>query len=92
MPDLPDSLPCKYKVGFLFKRICGRLSRLGCTYCQGQPIREDQLVGGAGYDPYFRDRSLYYSDHHYYHDFTDYDARSLAHERDTDYENDLDAS
>ncbi|MBX9688424.1 MAG: hypothetical protein K2X27_17070, partial [Candidatus Obscuribacterales bacterium] len=92
--EIMDSLPCKYKVGFLFKRVCGRLSREGCKYCKGVPLAPGTQLSGPEYDPYFRDRSLYYNDNYYAnrYDFTDYDAASLDQESDTDYESDLDAS
>lgn len=90
MPD-HNSLPCRYKVGFLFKRICGRVSRVGCNFCQGM-ARDPNL--DEDYDPYFNDRRIYNRNSSYYrsYDFTDYDAYNFESESDTNYENDLDAS
>ncbi len=88
-----DSLPCRYKVGFLFKRVCGRLTRVGCKYCNGQALPTGSSLQDPNYDPYFRDRALYYNNNYYSSsDFTDYDASRLSSEKDTDYESDLDAS
>jgi len=92
MTDSFDSLPCKYKVGFLFKRVCGRTTRIGCPHCKGGPLPQDSSVNNASYDPYYRDRSYYYDDRYNQNDFTDYDARRVSREQDTDYETDLDAS
>jgi len=93
MADLPDSLPCKYKVGFLFKKICGRFSREGCKYCKGMPLPPGTRLTEPDYDPYYRDRTLYYNNDYYRtHEFTHYDARGLVKEQDTNYETDLDAS
>ncbi|MBX9720503.1 MAG: hypothetical protein K2X81_03820 [Candidatus Obscuribacterales bacterium] len=92
--DFPDSLPCKYKVGFLFKRICGRMDRAGCKFCEGGSITPGSNLNNSNNDPYFRDRNMYYNDYYYSnrHNFTDSDASSLSVEQDTDYETDLDAS
>ena len=93
MSETFDSLPCRYKVGFLFKRVCGRVSREGCKFCKGVAMDPDRRANDPTYDPYFHDRALYYDDPRYYNSsFTDYDARGLATERDTDYETDMDAS
>lgn len=94
MTEIFDDLPCKFKVGFLIKRVCGRMSRLGCQYCKGVALEPGTALNGPQYDPYFHDRSMYYNDYYYTnrHDFTDYDARGLSSEKDTDFETDLDAS
>lgn len=99
---------CDRKVGFLFKRRCGRTTTEGCQYCQNgrQP---------AGYDPYTDDYGLFpgyghYGRHHWgYHyysnrdryyydpasrrvDFTEADGKSFEEEEDQGYEMDLEAS
>ncbi len=103
----PDGT-CDRKVGFLFKRRCGRTTTEGCEYCQNgrQP---------AGYNPYADDYGLfpgygYYGHHHWgynyysnrdrYHydsdsrrvDFTEADGESFEDEADQGYEMDLEAS
>lgn len=103
----PDGT-CDRKVGFLFKRRCGRTTTEGCQYCQNgrQP---------AGYDPYTDDYGLFpgyghYGRHHWgYHyysnrdryyydpasrrvDFTEADGQSFEEEADQGYEMDLEAS
>lgn len=87
-----DSLPCKYKVGFLVKRVCGRSSRVGCQYCKGQPFPPGTNFNNPTYDPYYYDRQLYYHDYYYGNQFTDSDARGLSVEDDTDFESSIDAS
>ena len=93
-----DGLPCKQKVGFLFKRTCGRIDRTGCRYCQGQV-----QATNAYDDPYFHDRSMYngygrydrgYWSNEYYdrHQFTDADSRAVVSQKDSDFEQRLDAS
>lgn len=99
---------CDRKVGFLFKRRCGRTTTEGCQYCQNgrQP---------AGYDPYTDDYGLfpgygyygrnhwgyhYYADRDRYYydpasrrvDFTEADGQSFEEEADQGYEMDLEAS
>ncbi len=102
MQDQSDDLPCQARVGFLFKRTCGRMSRVGCPYCKGQPLPRRTDTWGSGYDPYFTDRSMYrgygnysrgyWGNDYYMNDFRDSDRRSFHHESDTNYEQDLDAS
>lgn len=61
LPNIPpgDDLPCKVKVGFLFKRTCGRMDRVGCEVCHGQPIPVNAMTTNRDYDPYWHDRSMY---------------------------------
>lgn len=97
-----DSIPCKVMVGFLFKRRCGRLNRVGCPYCKGQVLPGNTDTWQPDRDPYFMDRSMYPGYGTYDRswsnsyigtdDFTDYDGQSLVAEEDTDYERDLEAS
>ncbi len=99
---------CTRMVGFLFKRPCNRTNPIGCRYCNGGNLGDDD-------DPYFRERSFYsgygsyrrgcwgnryYSnrDRYYYDpdrrdvDFTEADTDTLTNEADTDYEQDMGAS
>jgi hypothetical protein len=105
----PDSEPvgpegCDRKVGFLFKRRCGRTSRVGCPHCD---------EGGLSSDPYFYEYNAYpgygsyqqgswgytYSIHSQggssgrgQADFTEADAAAFESESDQDYEMDMGAS
>ncbi|MBD0268522.1 MAG: hypothetical protein ICV77_09540 [Cyanobacteria bacterium Co-bin8] len=97
---------CDRKVGFLFKRRCGRTSRVDCPYCNG---------GQSSSDPYFYEEYSAYPDygiynrgywgHDYYAyryssgsynrgqaDFTEADAAAFESEADRDYERDMGAS
>ncbi|MFK8184184.1 MAG: FHA domain-containing protein [Phormidesmis sp.] len=103
----PDGT-CTHKVGFLFKRRCGRTTTQGCPDCQnGQidPNRDryrhdyDYYPGYGRYGRGYWGHDYYYHRHHYHYDphsrdvdFNESDAASFAEEGDRDYEMDLDAS
>lgn len=57
-PPLPPQ-PCQQLVGFLFKRRCERLSRVGCRYCKGQDPGTPVDYWQQGQDPYYTERSSY---------------------------------
>ena len=103
----PDGA-CTRKVGFLFKRRCGRTTTQGCPDCKNGQVdpnrdlyREDYSYypgygrygrGHWGHD-YYHHRDRYHYDPHSRHvDFNESDAASFAEEGDRDYEMDLDAS
>lgn len=98
---------CDRKVGFLFKRRCGRTSRVGCPYCDqatttADPYFYDEYTYYPGYGTYGRGywgHSYYVNRHHYYYDaergrtdFTEADAAAFEAENDQDYEMDMGAS
>ncbi|MBD0336780.1 MAG: hypothetical protein ICV62_14925 [Cyanobacteria bacterium Co-bin13] len=98
---------CDRKVGFLFKRRCGRTSREDCPYCNGgqstnDPYFYDEYSAYPGYGTYSRGYwgHSYYAHRHdpgYYSgrgqaDFTEADAAAFESENDQDYEMDMGAS
>ncbi len=99
---------CSRKVGFLFKRRCGRTTTQGCPDCQngqidpGQSRYQDDYAFYSGYGRYGRGywgHNYYHNRHHYHYDphsrnvdFNESDAASFEQEGDNDYEMDLDAS
>ena len=102
-PDNPDDLPCKVQIGFLFKRTCGRISRVGCQYCKGQAIPRNSNTWTQEDDPYFYDRNYYLGYGNYgggwgsqswsdRNDFTQGDSKSVQSAQDADFERDLGGS
>ncbi len=99
---------CDRKVGFLFKRRCGRTTTEGCPDCRnGQLAPDHDLYADdyAYYPSYGNYRRGYWGSEYYYNrdryyydpntrnvDFNESDAASFAQEGDNDYEMDLDAS
>ena len=99
---------CDRKVGFLFKRRCGRTTTEGCPDCRNgqlEPNRnryEDDYAYYPDYGRYGRGHwgyGYYHNRHHYYYDphtrnvdFNESDAASFEEEGDQDFEMDLDAS
>jgi len=102
--DDPNNLdePCRALVGFLFKRRCGRLSRVGCAYCNGVALDSETNLWDPVRDPFFTDRMLYpdfqnytwwTSDNPTAVDFVDADGATLLNDDDDfDFEKDLEAS
>ena len=103
----PDGT-CDRKVGFLFKRRCGRTTTAGCEYCENgrqpadyNPYADDYgLFPGYGYYGHHHWGYHYYSNRDRYHydpdsrrvDFTEADGESFEDEADQGYEMDLEAS
>jgi len=103
----PDGT-CTRKVGFLFKRPCGRTTTQGCPDCQNGNVdpnrdryQEDYSYypgygrygrGRWGHDYYYHRDRYHYDPHNRHVDFNESDAASFAEEGDRDYEMDLDAS
>lgn len=99
---------CDRKVGFLFKRRCGRTTTEGCPDCRNgqlEPNRnryEDDYAYYPDYGRYGRGYwgyGYYHNRHHYYYDphtrnvdFNESDTASFEQEGDQDFEMDLDAS
>lgn len=98
---------CDRKVGFLFKRRCGRTSHEGCPYCgegvqtSNAPYFYEEYRAYPGYGRYSRGYwgHTYYAHSHdpYYSgrgqaDFTEADAAAFESENDQDYEMDMGAS
>lgn len=102
MPEQSDDLPCQAQIGFLFKRTCGRMTRVGCPYCKGQPLPKSSDTWNSDYDPYFNQRSMYkgygnyssgsWGSNYHRYNFTDADSNAVRHERNANFEKDLDAS
>lgn len=98
--------PCPLIVGFLFKRKCGRLTRIGCTYCKGEELPEGQDTWDSEADPYFADRLHFpgFSNYGWWassnrhrtlaNDFSDADGAILMNDDDDDldFEDRLDVS
>lgn len=100
--------PCDHKVGFLFKRRCGRTTTEGCPDCRNGQIDpnrdryQDDYAYYPGYGRYghgYWGSDYYYNRDRYYYnsstrnvDFNESDAASFEEEGDRDYEMDLDAS
>lgn len=98
---------CDRKVGFLFKRRCGRTSRVGCPYCEdGQSTNDPYFYteynaypgygiyqrGYWGHDYYAHRYSSGYYSNQGRADFTEADAAAFESENDRDYEMDMGAS
>lgn len=97
---------CQNRVGFLFKRTCGRTSPTGCRYCRGTGVLSNDIFYNdydsyyPGYGRYRYWGSSYYSNrHNYYYDrdsermaFTEADSAAFEEEADMDFEQDLEAS
>ena len=103
-----DPGTCDRKVGFLFKRRCGRTTTAGCPDCQNGRLPPDHDLYQDDYSLYpgFGNYGRNYWGYHYYTnadryyydpnsrrvDFTEADAASFEEESDQDYEMTLDAS
>ena len=103
----PDGT-CIRKVGFLFKRKCGRTTTEGCSNCRNGQVDPNRDLYRDDYDYYpgygrygrgYWGHDYYHNRHHYRYDphsrdvdFNESDAASFAEEGDRDYEMDLDAS
>ncbi len=90
---------CDKISGFLFPHRCGRISSIGCPYCEDKPQRSTYFNDPQ--HPYQQDRQLYPNFGRYRVqgqeidiaaiDFTDADGMSLT-SPDIDFERDLGAS
>jgi hypothetical protein len=99
---------CDRKVGFLFKRRCGRTTTAGCPDCRNGQLdpQRDRYADDYAYYPDYGNYGHGRWGHRYYHhrhayyydsdtrnvDFNESDVASFEQEGDRDYEMDLDAS